>query len=67
MAPPLKGISNHWPSVEEMAKYLANPQGYANADARLKHAGDGYSLKMPAIPMTDAERLALAKWVLAQP
>ena len=65
MAPALVGSANHWPSAEELAKYLANPQDYANADTRLRHAHDTYSLRMPAIPtMSDADRLAMAKWVL---
>jgi len=65
MAPALVGLANNWKTPEEMSKYLANPQGYANADRRLAHLHDTYSLRMPAIPtMTDEERLALAKWVL---
>jgi mono/diheme cytochrome c family protein len=66
MAPALTAIKQHWASAEEMEKYLAAPQEYAAADSRLKENLGKYSMRMPNFPrIDDAQRLALAKWLLA--
>jgi mono/diheme cytochrome c family protein len=67
MAPALTAAKANWKSEAELTKYLADPQGYADKDARLGAQRDKYSMRMPAIPtMTDADRLAMARWILAK-
>ena len=65
-APALTDLKSNWKSSDELAKYLADPQGYAAADPRLKSQHDNYSMRMPALPFTDEQRKALALWLLKQ-
>ncbi|MDQ3022782.1 MAG: cytochrome c [bacterium] len=64
LGPALGGLKANWKSADELSKYLANPAEYALGDQRLREQMSKYSMKMPAMSMTDEERDALAKWLL---
>jgi mono/diheme cytochrome c family protein len=67
LGPALTGLSQHWASADELAKYIADPRNYALGDQRLREQMTKFAMKMPAVPMTDEQRLALAQWLLQDP
>lgn len=66
LAPALRGLAAHW-NAEELAQFLREPKAWLEKDARLAEVARTYRSPMPPTFGTDAERLALAQWLLAQP
>lgn len=65
LGPALSGLSAHWDSADELSKYLENPRRYIQSDQRLRQRMGSYNMVMPAVPMGEEDRLALARWLLA--
>lgn len=62
--PPLLDLGRHW-QVEELARYLADPQSFVAADPRLRAHGETHSQTMPAYDnLTLEQRRVLAAWLL---
>jgi cytochrome c551/c552 len=66
LAPSLLDISAHW-AAEDLASFLREPKPWLAKNERLAAAAASYRSPMPPTFGTDAERLALAQWLLAQP
>jgi len=66
LAPPLRGLAAHW-KPEDLAEFLKEPKVWLEKDGRLAESARSYRSPMPPTFGTDAERLALAQWLLAQP
>ena len=66
LAPPIRGLGQHW-NPDDLAAFLKEPKAWLEKDARLAETARTYRSPMPPTFGTDAERLALAQWLLAQP
>ncbi len=66
LAPSLHGLAAHW-SAEDLASFLREPKPWLAKNERLATTAANYRSPMPPTFGTDAERLALAQWLLAQP
>ena len=66
LAPPIRGLGQHW-KPDDLAEFLKEPKAWLEKDARLAETARTYRSPMPPTFGTDAERLALAQWLLAQP
>ncbi|MBM3988779.1 MAG: cytochrome c [Planctomycetes bacterium] len=65
-APPLRGLSAHW-NARDLAAFLKEPKPWLAKEPRLAEAARAFRTPMPPTFGTDAEHLALAQWLLAQP
>ncbi|MBM3990969.1 MAG: cytochrome c [Planctomycetes bacterium] len=65
-APPLRGLAAHW-NATDLAAFLKEPKPWLAKEPRLAEAARMFRTPMPPTFGTDAERLALAQWLLAQP
>lgn len=66
LAPSLLEVSAHW-SPEDLASFLREPKAWLTKNERLAASAANYRSPMPPTFGTDAERLALARWLLSQP
>jgi mono/diheme cytochrome c family protein len=66
LAPSIRGLGVHW-KPDDLAAFLKEPKAWLEKDARLAETARAYRSPMPPTFGTDAERLALAQWLLAQP
>ncbi len=66
LAPSLRGLGAHW-KPDDLAAFLKEPKAWLAKDARLAETARTYRSPMPPTFGTDAERLALAQWLLSQP
>ena len=66
-APPLTKLDSSW-SAETLADYLKDPARWRESDARIRKLVQRYpKLTMPPSDHPEAERRALAAWLLAEP
>lgn len=64
LAPAIDAVGQHW-TVDGLAEYLADPQGYAANDERLKAQGERYRMPMtPYKHLSVEERKAIAAYVI---
>jgi mono/diheme cytochrome c family protein len=61
--PPLENLREHW-TTDELVAYLAAPMNYVDAQPRLRALADHYKMLMPAMPLTNEERRAVAAYLL---
>jgi cytochrome c2 len=66
MAPPLTELEQHWDRAG-LAAYLENPRAHIEKDARLAALKQRYGTEMPALTLPEADRLAVADYLLALP
>lgn len=64
MGPQLRQLGAHW-KRDDLARFLLDPSPAARADARLSELMKRYRMPMAPIAASEAERLAIADWVLA--
>lgn len=65
LGPTLQGIADYW-TAEELAEFIGNPAPFVDERPRLREMLE-IDYKMPMTPnatLTEAERRALAEWVL---
>jgi hypothetical protein len=68
LAPPLKGLAQHWTADELVYKYFPDPVAYQNNNPRLSKMLEQYSsMKMPPVLGDPAELRVLAEWLLTEP
>jgi mono/diheme cytochrome c family protein len=66
MGPPLRGLAANW-TREKLASYMADPEGYSSNDERLKSIKARFKTPMAPVKAPEADRLALADYVLTFP
>lgn len=64
MGPALRQLGAHW-KREELGRFLLDPGALARTDPRLSELLKRYRTPMAPIAASEAERLAIADWVLA--
>jgi mono/diheme cytochrome c family protein len=64
--PDLRGLGQHW-TPESLAEFFADPAAVAARDPRLSEQAARYPVPMarPIRPLGSADRLLLARWLLA--
>jgi mono/diheme cytochrome c family protein len=65
-APPLTDLAQHWDRAG-LAAYLEDPRSYIEKDARLAALKQRFGTEMPALGLPEADRLALADYLLGLP
>jgi cytochrome c2 len=63
MGPPLRNLSANW-TREELATYLADPRGWLEHDERLRGLKQRFRMEMPAVSLSEEDRLTLADHLL---
>ncbi|MBI1380750.1 MAG: c-type cytochrome [Planctomycetaceae bacterium] len=64
LGPVLTGLSAHW-NREDLARFFADPESFVASVPRIAEQKAKYSMPMPpAAGLSEAERLALADWLL---
>ena len=63
LAPSLKRLGERW-AAEELGKFLVDPLGYKEMDARLKTLAKRYPAPMPVFTMADSDRKLLVEYLL---
>lgn len=63
MGPSLAGATTHW-TRDELVRFLADPPAYTAQNQRLKRISLDFRAPMKFVPANEAERLALADFVL---
>jgi len=64
LGPVLSGLSAHW-NREDLARFFADPDSFVASVPRIAEQKSKYSMAMPPAPsLSDADRLALADWLL---
>ena len=63
--PTLSGLEAHW-TAEDLSEFIADPAAWAADDERLTELAGKFAMPMarPMVPLTPAERLQLAEWLL---
>jgi mono/diheme cytochrome c family protein len=64
MGPKLEALGSHW-EREALARFFVDPTATAKQNARLGELMRAYRTPMTPIAATEAERLAIADWLLA--
>ena len=63
LAPPLLELRKNW-TAEKLAQYLGDPYKVSKGDARLEELEQRYPAVMPPYGAPEADRKALAAWLL---
>ena len=61
--PPLRSLRQHW-TRQQLAAYLADPKARIKTDPRLQKLSRQFPREMPAVSLSEEERLAIADHVL---
>jgi cytochrome c551/c552 len=63
--PTLSGLAAHW-TADDLSEFIADPAAGAADDERLTELAGRFAMPMarPMVPLTPAERLQLAEWLL---
>jgi mono/diheme cytochrome c family protein len=64
--PPLRGLRAHW-DEGTLAAFLADPEAERRRDGRLAASVARFPAPMPPFPRPEAERRAIAAWLLGAP